>query len=98
MYFIKAAIETARMDYQHRYIKWCDELDRNIKTYGENSPQAEYIRGHANEASFTLISIFGLTDKEIREIEKNRGYTNADLELNMPKIYSTKPKDLVEEY
>ena len=30
--------------------------------------------------SYVLIEVFGLTDKQMREIERNDGLTNADLE------------------
>ena len=32
------------------------------------------------EMSYVLIEVFGLTDKQVQEIERNNGLTNADLE------------------
>lgn len=34
------------------------------------------------EMSYVLISVFGLTSKQVEEIEKNDGLTNKDLETN----------------
>lgn len=31
------------------------------------------------EMSYVLIEVFGLTDKQVQEIERNDGLTNADL-------------------
>jgi hypothetical protein len=33
------------------------------------------------EMSYVLIEVFGLTDKQVQEIERNDGLTNADLEV-----------------
>lgn len=30
--------------------------------------------------SYVLIEVFGLTDKQVQEVERNDGLTNADLE------------------
>ena len=69
---IKEAWEDMRIVYQQRYVK-------HLKDY--NTTESEYARGHLNECSHVLINVFGLTDKQIREIERNySGLTNADIE------------------
>lgn len=69
---ILEAWENTRLMYQQRYVKYLKEYD---------TTKSEDARGHLNECSYVLISIFGLTDKQIRELEHNySGLTNADLE------------------
>lgn len=69
---IREAWEDMRIVYQQRYVKY-------LKEY--HNTESEYARGHLNECSHVLISVFGLTDKQIREIERDySGLTNADIE------------------
>lgn len=56
---ITEAWENTRIAYQQRYVKY-------LKEYNESN---EYIRGHLNECSYVLINIFGLTDKQMKELE-----------------------------
>lgn len=66
--------EKTRLDYQQRYVMW---LKRWHDYHNEDD------RGHANECSYVLISIFGLTDKQVRELEYNYcGFTNNGLNLD----------------
>lgn len=60
-----------RLEYQQRYAKNCKRF---------NESQSEYDRGHLLESSWVLIEVFGLTCKEVDEVEKNGGFTNKDLE------------------
>jgi hypothetical protein len=68
---IKEEWENMRMIYQQRYVKY-------LKEYNET--ESEYARGHLNECSYALIGIFGLTNKQMRELEQNySGLTSEDL-------------------
>lgn len=69
---ITDAWEKSRIFYQFRYAKFC-------RQYKEN-PADKDVQGHMHEASYVLISVFGLTGKQVDEIEKNYGLTNRDIE------------------
>lgn len=63
--------EKERIDYQQRYVKW---LKRWHDYHNEDD------RGHANECIYVLINIFGLTYRQIREIEHDySGLTDDDI-------------------
>lgn len=63
--------ENERLAYQQRYVMW---LKRWENYHNEDD------RGHANECSYVLINIFGLTDGQIKELEHNySGLNNDDL-------------------
>lgn len=62
----------ARIVYQLRYAKFC-------RRYRENPDDKDNL-GHLHEASWVLISVFGLTDKQVDEVEKNDGLTNKEIE------------------
>lgn len=57
--------------YQNRYYGACKKL----KTGETNTDN----HGAMLEMSYVLISIFGLSPKEVDEVEKNGGFTNKDL-------------------
>lgn len=61
----------ARIRYQNRYYSACKKL----KTGETNTDN----HGAMLEMSYVLISIFGLSPKEVDEVEKNGGFTNKDL-------------------
>lgn len=61
----------ARIRYQNRYYGACKKL----KTGETNTDN----HGAMLEMSYVLISIFGLSPKEVDEVEKNSGFTNKDL-------------------
>ena len=60
-----------RLEYQQRYVMWLKMWnDYHCKDY----------RGHVNECSYVLINIFGLTYKQISELEHDYScLTNDDL-------------------
>lgn len=60
-----------RIRYQNRYYGACQKL----KTGETNTDN----HGAMLEMSYVLISIFGLSPKEVEEVEKNGGLTNKDL-------------------
>ena len=35
------------------------------------------------EMSYVLITVFGLTDKQVLEVERNNGFTNVDINETM---------------
>lgn len=83
---IKFAWEKTRIEYQKRYyahLKSLEEKENN----GANKASVEYSRGHLLEASYALINIFGLTDKEIRELETNGGFTNDDIDKDLNAVF-----------
>lgn len=65
------AWENARLEYQRRYVE-------HLKEHSET--KSEYARGHLNECSYVLINVFGVTSKQIKEIERNFGLTDVDFE------------------
>lgn len=69
---IKEAWDSERIKYQQRYYNYYKEYLENINNYD--------VRGHMLECSYVLISIFGLTDKQVIQVEKNGGFTNEDLD------------------
>lgn len=63
--------EKMRIAYQIRYAK-------KYKKVTDNEFNTDN-HGALLEMSYVLIEVFGLTDKQVREIERNDGLTNADL-------------------
>lgn len=61
-----------RIVYQIRYA-------RMYKKVKENEINTDN-HGALLEMSYVLIEVFGLTDKQVQEVERNDGLTNADLE------------------
>lgn len=65
--------QNMRIVYQMRYAKYCEKYKKSKNTDKE-------CLGHLLECSYVLISVFGLTDRQINEIEMNYGLTNKDIE------------------
>ena len=63
--------ENMRIAYQIRYA-------RMYKKVRENEINTDN-HGSLLEMSYVLITVFGLTSKQIQEIEKNDGLTDQDL-------------------
>lgn len=61
---------TERINYQERYA----DLFLKNKRY----PEDQECKGAMHEARYVLISIFGLTEKQVSEVEKNLGITDSD--------------------
>lgn len=61
-----------RIVYRIRYA-------RMYKKVKENEINTDN-HGALLEMSYVLIEVFGLTDKQVQEVERNDGLTNADLE------------------
>ena len=66
--------EKMRIEYQIRYARMCQKVKEN-ETNTDN-------HGALHEMSYVLITVFGLTKKQVWEIERNDGLTNADIEEN----------------
>lgn len=89
---IKLAWEKTRIEYQKRYYAYyvhykALEEKENKGSNKASKASVEYSRGHLLEASYALINIFGLTDKEIRELEKNGGFTNDDIDKDLDTVF-----------
>ena len=65
--------EKMRIAYQCRYAKMYKKAKDEFNTDNH---------GMLIEMCYVLISVFGLTSKQVEEIEKNDGLTNKDLETN----------------
>jgi len=63
-----------RINYQRRYANMIIRDDEN--------PNDQNNKGAINEAGYVLINIFGLTPKQVREVERNQGFTNEDLDID----------------
>lgn len=64
--------EKMRIAYQIRYAKMYKKVTDN--EFNTDNHRALL------EMSYVLIEVFGLTDKQVQEIERNDGLTNVDLE------------------
>ena len=71
---LKEQIKNMQMIYQLRYAQY-------LKKYDENNNDMDS-HGHAMECSYILINLFGLTDDEVKQLEKNNyaGLLDSDLE------------------
>ena len=71
---IKNAWDKERLRYQKRYADYA-------KKYQEQEENAE-LRGHLQECSHVLIRVFGLTPRQLDELEKYQycGLTSSDLD------------------
>lgn len=64
--------EKMRIAYQIRYARMYKKVrDNEFNTDNH---------GALLEMSYVLIEVFGLTDKQVQEIERNDGLTNVDIE------------------
>ena len=63
--------EKMRIAYQNRYAK----MYKRIKENEFNTDN----HGALLEMSYVLITVFGLTDNQVQEIERNDGFTNTDV-------------------
>lgn len=67
---IKDIWEKERIAYQFRYARAC-------KRFKETNSESD--RGAMLEMSYVLHTVFGLSDKQVDEVEKNNGLTNKDI-------------------
>lgn len=63
--------EKMRIAYQIRYAKMCKKVKED-KSNADN-------HGALLEMSYVLITVFGITQKQVQEIERNGGLTDADM-------------------
>ncbi len=73
MSFIKDAWNKVRLDYQNRYYKKHKQLE-SAGNYGGTD------HGAMLEMSYVLHEIFGLTDRQVEEVEHD-GFTHEDMEV-----------------
>jgi len=64
--------EKMRIAYQIRYARMC----KKVKEDESNTDN----HGALLEMSYVLITVFGITQKQVQEIERNDGLTDADME------------------
>lgn len=64
--------EKMRIAYQIRYARMC----KKVKEDESNTDN----HGALLEMSYVLITVFGITQKQVQEIERNGGLTDADME------------------
>ena len=74
MTIVQNAWENMRIAYQIRYSRMYKKLKENEFNTDNH--------GALMEMSYVLIEVFGLTSKQVEEIEKNGGLTDADIESN----------------
>lgn len=61
-----------RIAYQIRYARMCKKV-KEVESNTDN-------HGALLEMSYVLITVFGITQKQVQEIERNGGLTDADME------------------
>ena len=66
--------EKMRIAYQIRYARMYKKVKENEINTDNHGPLLEM--------SYVLIRVFGLTDKQVKEIERNDGLTDADIEAD----------------
>lgn len=71
---VQNAWEDMRIAYQSRYAQMCKKVNANESNTDNH--------GAMLEMSYVLITVFGLTDKQVMEVEKHDGLTDADMEAN----------------
>lgn len=69
---VQEAWEKMRIAYQIRYA-------RMYKKVRDNESNTDN-HGALLEMRYVLIEVFGLTDKQVQEVERNYGLTDADLD------------------
>lgn len=70
---VQSAWKDMRICYQNRYAKMCKKVKENEFNTDNH--------GALLEMSYVLHEVFGLTDKQVDEVERNGGLTNADIEI-----------------
>lgn len=72
------AWEAERLAYQQRYANAC------AKIKGSQENDTEFYQGKSEgamlEMSYVLIEIFGLSCKQVEEVERNKGFIDADFD------------------
>lgn len=68
---VQSAWEDMRVCYQNRYARMCNKVKENEFNTDNH--------GALLEMSYVLHEVFGLTDKQVDEVERNGGLTNADI-------------------
>ena len=69
---VQKAWRDMRISYQTRYAKMCKKVKKNESNTDNH--------GALLEMSYVLITVFGLTAKQVQEIERNGGLTDDELD------------------
>lgn len=75
---IKDIWNAERLKYQQRYFEACENFKMTMEKDLTEFSKGQY-KGAMLEMSWVLISIFGLSTKQVDEVERNKGFTNKDL-------------------
>lgn len=74
---IKNIWESERIKYQFRYAEACKRFKESREKDFTEFSQGQY-KGAMLEGAWVLINIFGLSGKQVGEVERNEGFTDAD--------------------
>lgn len=75
---IQIVWEVERLKYQQRYVEYCEKFKESQEKEFTEFSQGQY-KGAMLEISQVLINIFGLSGGQVLEVERNRGFTDADM-------------------
>ena len=76
---VQNAWENMRIAYQIRYARMCKKVKENEFNTDNH--------GALMEMSYVLIEVFGLTSKQVEEVERNGGLTDADIETEQKYVF-----------
>ena len=79
---VQNAWKNMRIDYQIRYARMC----RKVKENEFNTDN----HGALMKMSYVLIEVFGLTSKQVDEVERNNGFTDEDMEVDQKYVFHRK--------
>lgn len=79
MSIILGAWEKQRIEYQKRYFETYIKFKECSDNHWSETSQMRYM-GAIWEISWVLCNIFGLSSKQVEELERNKGFTNADID------------------
>ena len=68
-----------RLDYQQRYVKVSERYYKSLSEPFNEFSQGRF-KGKVLEMQWVLRNIFGLSERQIYEVERNQGFTNDDIE------------------
>lgn len=75
---IKDIWGTERLKYQQRYYESYKRFQMSMEKDFTEFSKGQY-KGAMLERSWVLINIFGLSKEQVEEVERNKGFTDEDL-------------------
>ncbi len=75
---IKDIWEVERLKYQQRYVESYEKFKESQEKEFTEFSQGQY-KGAMLEMSWVLINVFGLSGEQVNEVERNRGFTDEDI-------------------